>query len=1148
MRRRLLGPKRLALLVGLVLFLSFPHASRPAAAAPRSTGVVVANEVAQPDPARSSGQLSRPSVFGGAPDSASAAGVTSVFGGAPDSASAAGVTGETTLLFTSDVIGAGQLFDRVGVHWIAARGSEDGIFVELRSSPDGSRWSEWQRFPADEDLADRARNEWYAGPYAVDMPSRYAQYRVWLTEGDPGALVRVSLTFMDATDLNLGPVARLINDVAGAVADMVSPAVAEAAVGPSRILTRQDWGADETLMQWTPQYQKPHTKAVIHHTVTDDGGTNVAATIRSIYYYHAVTRGWGDIGYNYLVDRFGNIWTGRQGGDHSTGGHAYGWNNGALGVAAIGDYSVNVPTGQLQGALANVIALKFAQYGIQPYGSDLFTHQEQKPDGTWIDVGGNPPNMQGHRDSSYVVGQTGGQTSCPGNGIYNLLSGLRTLAQNAVVAGFTNLVRIDPALPRGTYPGSLLNVATTVTNRGVTAVPAGTGVSYKVLRNGAVVSQGPTVGLPASLAPGASATVNVPFTGPAIGGYVVRWDLATSGVAWSFLYNMPSRDVWLKSADWSADWQTDNIPNAFTAGETKLITVTVANDGGRTWNASGTNSVVLTYTWKSVATGNTFPGATKVPLLNDVAPGQSVTLIVPVTAPVYPTNYTLVLDLEKQNEFHFADRGVAVDDTSISVLVDYHASYSATAPAGPVLAGQTMAVPVTITNTGKGTFPTTNSAYVDLGYHWVDASGKAVLWDGARTKLPVDLLAGQRTTLLTSVLAPTVGGPLTLKFDLVQEGVAWFSQKGVPTGDVPVTVSAKAYSATYQPAVTTLALVGARLAVPISVTNTGNFTWPAAGPNPIDLGYHWSRPDGSTVVWDGVRTKLPADLAAGGVVTLQAQVSFPTDPGSYVLRWDMVEEGVSWFSGKGVRTFDQTVTVEVPKPFTYGASLVPSAPATMPTRMTSSVAFRIQDLSTSDWDSTVALSYHWIDASGNMVVWDGARAPLAGMKPDEVRDITASVVGPSAPGTYTLRWDIVKEGVAWFSAQGVQMPESVVQVLVPAYGALYAPATTTLAGAVGATLAVPITVTNTGSLTWDPAAQFAFAYHVTNASGTVVWNGLRTGLAAAVAPGRSETLNAGIVLPATAGTYTVRLELVQEGVTWFSDQGVPTAVVTLVVR
>ena len=76
---------------------------------------------------------------------------------------------------------------------------------------------------------------------------------------------------------------------------------------------------------------------------------------------------------------------GRAGGDHVIAGHAYGWNNGSIGIAAIGTYSSNPPTPAMQGAIANVIALKFAQFGIQPYGNDTFTHQEQRSDGSQHD-------------------------------------------------------------------------------------------------------------------------------------------------------------------------------------------------------------------------------------------------------------------------------------------------------------------------------------------------------------------------------------------------------------------------------------------------------------------------------------------------------------------------------------------------------------------------------------------------------------------------------------------------------------------------------------------------------------------------------------------------------------------------------------------
>src|SRR5207245_1184017 len=117
-----------------------------------------------------------------------------------------------------------------------------------------------------------------------------------------------------------------------------------------------------------------------------------------------------------------------------------------------------------------------------------------------------------------------------------------------------------------------------------------------------------------------------------------------------------------------------------------------------------------------------------------------------------PTNYTLYLDLYKENEFAFADKGIAPDDTPTGVSVDFKAGYQWSAP--PLTAGQTATVPVTITNLGRGIFPVTNSFPVNLGYHWLSASGQTVVWDGARTKLGADLGPQQSVTVNAQVTAP----------------------------------------------------------------------------------------------------------------------------------------------------------------------------------------------------------------------------------------------------------------------------------------------------------------------------------------------------------------------------------------------------------
>ena len=114
---------RLASLVALFVLALFPNFGPPSHASPRASGQIVANELVQTRPAaRELGALTRPSAFPAGSD--------------------AGATGGDTLLFTSQVLDAGQLFDRVGTRWIAAPGAQESIYVEMRVSKDGTAWTD----------------------------------------------------------------------------------------------------------------------------------------------------------------------------------------------------------------------------------------------------------------------------------------------------------------------------------------------------------------------------------------------------------------------------------------------------------------------------------------------------------------------------------------------------------------------------------------------------------------------------------------------------------------------------------------------------------------------------------------------------------------------------------------------------------------------------------------------------------------------------------------------------------------------------------------------------------------------------------------------------------------------------------------------
>jgi hypothetical protein len=139
--------------------------------------------------------------------------------------------------------------------------------------------------------------------------------------------------------------------------------------------------------------------------------------------------------------------------------------------------------------------------------------------------------------------------------------------------------------------------------------------------------------------------------------------------------------------------------------------------------------------------------------------------------------------------------------------------------------------------------------------------------------------------------------------------------------------------------------------------------------------------------------------------------------------------------------------------------------------------------------------------------------------------------------SYILRPDIVREGVAWFSGQGMMLPSRTITVATPQYGVTYQ-VQPNFGAAVNTITTIPVTLTNTGSLTWQPGTV-NLSYHLYVAGGNVyVWDGLRTALPAAVPAGSSVTVNAIVKVPTVAGAYTTAFDLVHEGVAWFSTRGV----------
>jgi hypothetical protein len=178
------------------------------------------------------------------------------------------------------------------------------------------------------------------------------------------------------------------------------------------IIPRLSWGANESIRRAPPVYADAIHFAVVHHTAGSNDYTRAqsAEIVRGIEIYHVEGNGWNDIGYNLLVDKYGQVFEGRYGGvDRPViGAHALGFNDGSVGVAVIGDYnSVGLPAAA-KAALEQVLAWRLDLAHIDPLSTLLWPS------------GGNPrfPKnvpvflraISGHRDTGY--------TDCPGNALY----------------------------------------------------------------------------------------------------------------------------------------------------------------------------------------------------------------------------------------------------------------------------------------------------------------------------------------------------------------------------------------------------------------------------------------------------------------------------------------------------------------------------------------------------------------------------------------------------------------------------------------------------------------------------------------------------------------------------------------------------------
>ena len=323
----------------------------------------------------------------------------------------------------------GRRFNVVGVRWRGAVARR--LMVRVRDARAG--WRGWVRVGAEGDDAPDARG-------GEDGPRgwRFSD-PVWA--GDAQA-VQYRLTARGAVR---SPTLHFVDTRAAAAAARAS--AAPRAVGDSpALVTREGWGAQQCPPRAAPAYGRVQV-AFVHHTVTANayGPQDSAAMVLGICRYHRNSNGWNDIGYNFLVDRYGTIFEGRAGGiDQAViGAQAQGYNTESTGVASLGTFNTEGQTPAGLDAIARLLAWKLGIHGVPPTGTvDIVSgggSLNRYPAGHTVAL----QRISGHRD--------GDATSCPGNALYGQLPGLRLMVAGLPRPAIAR-VSLAPAKRRITYP------------------------------------------------------------------------------------------------------------------------------------------------------------------------------------------------------------------------------------------------------------------------------------------------------------------------------------------------------------------------------------------------------------------------------------------------------------------------------------------------------------------------------------------------------------------------------------------------------------------------------------------------------------------------------------------------------------------------
>lgn len=367
-------------------------------------------------------------------------------------------TYESERTYESRIFKTGFEFNAIAPLWEEDVPTGTSLEIYVRAGKN-SVWSNWTKVTSAAGTMGKDNSRVDSRKQFVEAPFSYVgnevQYKILLKTTDPKTspkLINIKFNYIDSRG-------NLINKLQSFFKNLKSNHIAlGAALPPTQVISRSDWGCPEPTPDpnnpmadpnnpnhrptW-PVKKTPVKKFIVHHTgdlMTSASGVtspiDPAAEVRAIWNYHkfAAEGGWGDIGYNYIVDQNGKVYEGRFGGEDVQGGHTRRYNAGSMGIAVLGNYEkdpkTNIeppePTTNILDSISKVIGYYSLRHSINPSGNGPL-------DGEFVEGLGNAPtaetkNIEGHKTYNPSKNKFWDGTACPGK-IINYLDYIRGKSQ-----------------------------------------------------------------------------------------------------------------------------------------------------------------------------------------------------------------------------------------------------------------------------------------------------------------------------------------------------------------------------------------------------------------------------------------------------------------------------------------------------------------------------------------------------------------------------------------------------------------------------------------------------------------------------------------------------------------------------------------------